>query len=581
MGDWNVTDANKLLPASAVSAVHALADLANSVLSSVKGDLAKVATLPSLSDTPNPLALAATALLSSLEDLLTGAKIHVIAIPIAKTPPTVVQPRVPATIDSLQQWLDVSLNVTDATAQAYQTLLSGTAGNAGFYKTFIESFFDQADANRPQYFQQSDAVTMAVVMAGASSYASIAQAASVLDQLFRPKGSAGSLDARVTPTPQNVTAKPVASATGSTIAIKVEWDPPQAAYPLPYFLGVGISVSRYAVIRLTGPMSPSVSTVLDVFQTQDLAVGLSSDKGVVVAVGSGKNSSYLDTTPPPDNGAPVYYCVAWETKIAEPSATATGKFDKVSMVVKVTQASPTPTQTGSSADWSAFGAAADVFPALAAAAQTVIERAKLLVGGRPSPASRLATALKTTSAMADRLESKAVTLMNDVDALAASLSRPLPGLYLTRMTSSSGGNAFLMSELARRLGDLSDPTRPPFDHGEYVCGMCFVAGAPRLADLTAAIAFLDALFGPASATNPLMNIIAAIDTAVTSAETTVFGPDMRPLSTTTGATVDPLTGKPPLPSTPVISASGVPVAADSVDNPNAGNTNVVPLSELC
>jgi len=321
--------------------------------------------------------------------------------------------------------------------------------------------------------------------------------------------------------------------------------------------------------------------VLDVFTTQDLTEGLESSKGKVVAIGTAKNSSYLDTTKPPDDGSPVYYCVAWETTVTEPSGSTVSKFDKVSTVAKVTQAAPVPSQSGSPPDWASYGAAADMFPTLAASVQTVIERAKLLINGKPSPTSRVADSLKIVSAMADRLEGKAVDLMDDVDALSASLSRPMPGLYVTRMTSGTGGNAFLMTELARRLGNVSDPTRPPFDHGEYVCGLCFVAGAPRLADLQAAVAFLDALFGPPTATNPLLGIITAIDTAVTAAETTVFGENMQPLPPAQASTVDPLTGRPPVPNTPVISNSGTPVASDSVDNPAAGDTNVKPLSELC
>lgn len=581
MGDWNVANANALLPANLTAAIHVFADLASQVLSSAKADLAKVASLPGVPDLPDPLSTAAGALLDSLESLLTGTKIHVIAIPIVKMPPTPAPSRLPPTVTNLQQWLNVEFGSTVETAKAYQTLVAGTGGNAGFYRAFAESFFDQTDANRPQYFNQTDAVTMAVVMAGASSYASIAQAASVFDQLFRPKGAVGSLNGRVTPTPQNVSAKPVISATGASIAVRVEWDAPKAVFTFPYYGGLGISVLRYAVIRLTGQQSMSVTTVLDIFPTQDLTVGMVSKKGTVVAVGSGRNSSYVDTTPPPTDGSPVYYCVAWETKITEPSGTATSKFDKVSTVAKTVQVAPPPGQTGSPPDWTAFGAAANAFPALAASAQIVIERAKLLVNGRPSSTSRLADTLKVVAAMADRLEGKAADLLDDVDALSASLSRPLPELFLTRITSGTGGNAFLMSELARRLGNTSDTTRPPFDNGEYVCGVCFVAGAPRLADLAAAIAFFDALFGPAALSNPLMALINAIDTAVTAVETTVFGPSMQPLPPAVASTVDPLTGRPPVPVTPVIADSGAAVSTDSVENPNAGNTNVVPVSELC
>lgn len=591
MGDWSTIDASQLLPSSVVSGINGLAGLANTVLSAFTSELDKIPSLPSAPDTPSPTAIAAQALLDAVESLTNGSKIHVIVIPISKTIPAESPPAIPATVGDLQDWLDVSFGPAEGTAEAYQRLVASTGGNAGFYRAFSESMFDAADLNRPTYFNQTDAVTMAVLLAGSSSYAGITQAASVLDQLLRPKGSATAA-ARTVPVPQNVTAAPVAAATGARVAVKIGWDPPQPTISLPYFPGLVMSISRYAVIRMTGPAAPSVRSVLDIFSTQDLTAGLATKTAKVIAVGSGKNSSYLDTEGPEDPTTPVYYCVAWETSVKERNGTSTLKFDRVSAVAKVHAVAPTPSQTGSPPDWTAFGAAVDAFPAVANATTRLLERGKTLVATQPSPASRLEQGLKTAGAMADRLEARAVDLMNDVKSLQAALSRPMPSLHVTRMTSGTGGNAFLLSELARRLGNVEDSSRPAFDHGEYVCGVCFVAGAPRLADLAAAIAFFDAMFGPAAPANPLMSLLAALDTAVTAAETDVFGPNMQPLPAGTpttstgtqppgGTAIDPLTGKPATASTPVISSAGVPVATSDPENPNAGDTNVKPLSELC
>lgn len=591
MGDWSTIDANQLIPSSVVSAITGFAELANDALSAFTDTLNKVPSLPSLPDAPSPTSVAATLLLNAIESLINGSKIHVIVIPISKTIPAEAPPEIPATIDDLQTWLDVSFGPAEGTAEAYQQLVASTGGNAGFYRAFSESMFDAADQNRPTYFNQTDAVTMAVMMAGASSYSAITQAASVFDQLLQPKGSATAA-ARTVPVPQNVKVTPVAAATGARVAVKIEWDPPQPVIALPYFPGLVMSVSRYAVIRMTGPAAPSVRSVLDIFSTQTLTVGMSTKTAKVVAIGSGRNSSYLDTEGPTDPTTPVYYCVAWETTAQERGGSSTLKFDRVSTVAKVHAVSPTPPQTGSPPDWSAYGAAIDAFPAVAAAATQLIERGKALVASKPSPSSQLEQGIKAAGGMASRLEARAVDLMNDVKSLQASLSRAMPSLHITRMTSGKGGNGFLLSELARRLGNTADPTRPAFDHGEYVCGVCLVAGAPRLADLEAAIAFFDAMFGAAAPTNPLMNLLAVLDTAVTSAETAVFGPNMKPLPAGTptatagtqppgGTAIDPLTGKPATPSTPVVSNAGVPVGTNDPANPNAGDTNVKPLSELC
>lgn len=579
MGDWSSVDANQLLPADVIAAVRGMASLASAQLSSIKETLDSSISFPSLPDVPNPSAAVASALVDALENLLNGTKIHTLVVPIAKTMPAPKPPVLPATLDDMQAWLDVTIGTRESAAEAYQTLVDKNGGNAGFYKTFAQSLFDGNDPNRPQFYAQSDAVTMAVVLAGASSYASIAQAASMFDQLFKPKGAGGTM-ARTVPTPQNVTAKPVASATGSRIAVRVAWDPPSDVVTLPYFPGVRMTVLRYAVVRLSGPSAASAQSVLDVFPTQDLTEGMSSKNGTVVAIGSGRNASYVDTSPP-DDGLPAYYGVAWEVSVQEPSGTTTLKFDKLSPIVKVSPTAPPPAQTGSPPNWTAFGAAADAFPSLAATVQKLLVRARSFIDGKPKPSSRLSAALDVAVSMAERLEARATDLLADVERLQTSLSRPLPALYVTRMTSGTGGNAFLMSELAARLGDVADPTRPPFDHGEYVCGVCFVAGAPRLADIAAAIAFLDALFGPATSANPLLGILEAIDTAVTAEEASVFDPSMQPMPPDQAAEVDPLTGQPPPPSAPVMSDSGAMVPSDSPENPNQGDTNVIPTSELC
>jgi hypothetical protein len=581
MTQWSVINANQLVPADLVSAVKGAARLADGAIQSVRDAIDGVASVPAIPDVPSAAAVAATALVSALGALVAGTKAHVILIPIAKVVPDQAPPRAPATVDDLQAWLDIRLGPATGTAEAYQALVSGTGGNSGFYRAFIESLFDVGDPNRPQFVNQSDAVTMTVIMAGAASYGTAAQAASVLDQLVRPRGTVGGAGARVIPVPQNVVARPVATASGGRIAVQVSWDPPATVITLPYFPGLSIAVRRYAVIRMTRASGPSARSVLDLFATQDLSEGLTSDGATVIAVGSGLNSRFLDPDPPSDPSSPLYYCVAWETDVAEPSGTVTMPFDQVSGVAKVSASSPPPTHTGSPPDWSAVGAAVDAFPALSATVQRVLAQIGSLVDGTPSPTTRLSSALKTSADMADRLSARARDLLADVDRLQASLSRPLPSLHAIQLTSGTGGNAFLAAELARHLGDLSDAARPPFDSGEYVCGMCVVAGAPRLADLAPVISLLGSLVGPAEPENPLLSVLSAIDTVVTQAEAAVFGPGMRPTVPPPGTAIDPLTGRPAASSTPVISVGGVPVGSADPGNPDQGSTNVKPLSELC
>lgn len=581
MAQWSVIDAGQLVPKDLVSAVRGASGLTTGALEALGADIDAVASLPPLPDLPDPRAAAAEAIVAALDALAAGTKVHVAVIPISKVIPDPAPPRAPATVDDLQAWLDVRLGPAAGTAEAYQALVAGVGGNAGFYRAFLESLFDAGDPNRPQFFDQSDAVTMTVIMSGAASYASVAHAASVIDQLIRPPGSGGGSGGRVIPVPQGVSARPVAAATGGRIAVQVSWDPPQGVITLPYFPGLSMAVRRYAVIRMTSPRATSVRGVLDLFQTQALVEGMTTRDARVVAVGSGLNSRFLDSDPPTDPSAPLYYCVAWEVDVVEPSGTVTMPFDQVSGAVKVAAIAPPPTPTGSPPDWRTVASALDTFPGLSNLVRGVLAQLDTLVGGSPSPTSRLASAMKQASDMAQRLSARASDLLTDVDRLQASLSRPLPSLHAIQLTSGTGGNAFLAAELARRLGDLSDPGRPPFDSGEYVCGVCAVAGAPRLADLTPVIDLFGSLVGPADQDNPLVSVLTVIDTVVTQEEATVFDPGLRPIADPASRAVDPLTGRPPATVAPVISADGIPVASDDAANPNQGDTNVTPVSALC
>lgn len=584
MAQWSVIDAGELIPADLVEAVKGATRLATATVQAMQDGINTIASVPSFPDLPDLSAAAAAVIVTALDALVSGTKAHVVLIPISKVIPDPPPPRAPATVEDLQAWLDVRLGPTTGTAEAYQALVSGVGGNAGFYRAFLESLFDVGDPNRPQFLNQSDAITMTVIMAGAASYASAAHAASVIDQLVRPTGSGGGAGGRVLPIPQGVSARPVAAAAGGRIAIQVSWDPPQNVIALPYFPGLSMAVRRYAIIRVTKSSATSVRGVLDLFSTQNLTEGMSTKDAKVVAVGSGLNSRFLDADPPTDPTAPLYYCVAWEVDVVEPSGTVTMPFDQVSGMAKVAATAPPPSVSGSPPDWRSVGVAMDAFPGLSNTVRRVLAQLESLLQGRPSPTSRLAAAMKDAANMAQRLSARSGDLLVDVDRLQASLSRPLPSLHAIQLTSGTGGNAFLAAELARRLGDLSDSARPPFDAGEYVCGVCVVAGAPRLADLAPIIALFGSLVGPADDDNPLLSVLTAIDTVVTQAEATVFDPGMRPIVPTAGqpvVAVDPLTGRPPAPATSVISADGVPAATEDATNPNQGDTNVIPTSDLC
>lgn len=569
MTNWAVINPNQLIPPALTAAVQGAASALSTALSAAPASLPSIPALPS---PPDPTALVVQAILDTLQSLLEGGPVHVLTIPIAKTIPGQGVATLPPTLDDLQGALNQSGGSTGAIdAAAYADMISGLGGNAGFYRTFASAMMNVQDPNRPQYDAQTDAVAMAVLLVGAPTFPAIVAAASTLDVLVAPQGDSAAA-ARTVPVPQNLKAVPANASPG--VGVQLSWDPPSGAFSSLYFPGVSSKVSRYAVIRSTDASAQAARSVLDFFSTQALTAGMTAGPATVLAVGTGTTSSYLDASPP---ATPAYYCVAWEVAAAENGATATTlPFDRVSNVTKVSAVKPPAPQTGVGPSWVGAGSALQAFPAVADAADAMIAQVSGLLAAPNgnSASSRLAAASQLASAAASRLGANAQTLVADIQRTAAAFARPMPSMYVTQMSSASGGNTYLLQQLATRLGDASDPTAPPFHNGEYVCGVCFVAGAPRLADLAATMTFFDAMFGPAAAGNPLMGLLAAIDTAITSAETAVFGPNMLPLPTGTPAPVPP-------PSTPVIADDGTPVATNDPRNPNTGTTNTTTAADLC
>jgi hypothetical protein len=572
---WTTINPNQLIPPALTAAVSGAASALSAALSVSLPSLPSSLSLPS---PPNPATAVINAILDTLQSLLRGGPIHALTIPIAKTIPGQGVAKLPPTLSDLQGALGQSAGAPSATdASSYASMISGVGGNAGFYRAFAAAMMDARDPNRPQYDAQTDAVVMAVLLVGAPSYPSIVAAASTLDALVAPQGD-NSAAARTVPTPQNLKVTVASTSQSPGIGVQLEWGTPSTSFASPFFPGVVNKVSRYAVIRSTSPSAQSARSVLDLFTTQALTVGMASADGTstVVAIGTGATSSYLDASAS-DPSKPTFYCVAWEVQATENGATTTTlPFDRVSNVTKVSVRAPQPPQTGTSPSWVGAASALAAFPAVEQAASALVAQvASLLAPPNGATAtSRLAAAADLASASAARLGAQASALVGDLARTAAAFSRPIPSMYVAQLASNSGGNAYLLQQLATLLGNTSDPSTPPFFNDEYVCGVCFVAGAPRMADLAPQQAFFSAMFGPASPANPLVGLLAAIDTAVTAAETTVFGTNMQPLPAGTPAPVPP-------PATPVIAADGTPVGTDDPQNPNAGFTNVTTAADLC
>lgn len=580
---WVAANPNKLIPPGLNAGLAGASDAIAAYIDAVKQGLAFAQLYQKnfAAGVPDALALLVQGLIDVVEGILQAGKMHVLFIPMAKVFSGATS-TVPPTLEDVATALGFSfesagVTITSGATRAYSQLAGGQGGNAGFFSAFLRSLTDILDPNRPQYDSPKDAVVMSVVMAGAPTFAETVEMAAAFNRMFVPAANAD-LTARTIPTPQNVVAKIVTVPRAQRMGVQLSWEQPKNIYVLPFFPGVAIKATRYAVIRSTNNKAMTARSVTDLFSTRALTLGLTSDDAArsskVIGIGSAANTSFVDDSEL-DRLKTYYYHVAWEVDVTEKGKTTTVKFDRLSNVAKTKTSVPYATQNSTPPDWTAYGSMTDLVPAVSVQIKVLLEQLRALSERRFGAAAQIAGTL-------DLLNEQLTTSLARLDELNASAKRfaavladPFPSMHATTFTGV-GGNAFLVSELAQRLQDTSDSNRPPFDDSEYVMGLCIVGGGPRLADIKVLTDFLNTIFGTPAEENALFQILNVIDSVVTEQET-VFGQNMQP---TTDA-VDPLTGLPVATVTPVLSEGGLPIATDDGENPNAGDTNIVDLSTLC
>lgn len=605
MTKWNPLYTPTLLPTGFLDDANSVIDYITKAIEETSNFLETFGLTPDdlqkLNAAETAVRLAVTIIkstISAIGDILTGSNVHALVIPIAKNTynfPNIFDiPKenitVPPTITDLQREFNSFLGVpTTAANDAYQNTINGRGGNTGFFNFFAQSLANKNDPNRPQY-GSSDAVAMTVIMAGAPSLAGLIPALNFFDQLTKPKTGA-SFSARLDPVIQDLRTRVVAvSLTGGKQGVEVRWDLRRNPHNPEYFPGMGITIDEIAIIRTTDYKAVKATTVLDLFNTLELKEGLTYNGSTVVAVVDGDTKYYVDDSVTLDPKTPIYYLAACRYTVSENDKAITKMaFNRLSNFSKVNNDRPTVAPSGGingAFEWISFPKPLNVLPGLETTVDAVSEFVKKYIDAwSPTVTDAVDDVRNYYKEAAVRLVARGKEIVSVVERLKAMLNQPLPNIYVTTMHSASGGNSYLLSELAVRLGDRTDNSRPPFDAGEYVAGMCFVAGAARLADIQAAIDFFNMLFGGSEpSTSSLTKAITAIDTAVTLAESIVLGDDMQPVSGTAGAAGASGAGASGTGGTSggfVIADDGTVVDGSSAKNPDAGVTNVVPTSELC
>jgi hypothetical protein len=124
-----------------------------------------------------------------------------------------------------------------------------------------------------------------------------------------------------------------------------------------------------------------------------------------------------------------------------------------------------------------------------------------------------------------RYESIVSDILLQIQALTNLLRLPekLGGVYI-RAFEGTGGNQYLLSDLANSLSD-GFPNAPPFHRGdEYVMGVILMAGGPK-ARVQASTALLRAIF--ASGSSEVESLADTLGEAIGGLEEATFGADLN------------------------------------------------------
>lgn len=510
---WNAFEPAQFFPPAVQSATDALdgaiaagtasLKLAQKALTIAKALSAKAQT--------NPVEAALRATLAEIEEFVDGitgnTQCHAILIPIRKK----IQRRTPSQLGNFR---DLVTNFNDPTYGFIQASRSATAGTPVFWRTLVESVKDVGDTNRPD-FPSTYATTGVCVLAAADTLTDLQVPLQLFANLFL-----GNLrlspTASVLPVVQDLKVSSGAIQGGTGVSLR--WTPLAPVANLPLFTGDTVVAKEIFLVRTSDPLSQGFSNWMDLFihEPLDSPTDL-QEKGNAKVIARIQNHgfvrSYVDTTNVLDPKTTYYYaaCVRYTIEgVVQPM----GAF---SNVVRVSRRAPSrATSRGVPPDWVATPTLLQLIPPL----NTVVGRVKLglsRLGTRTLSNTGNAQLLASTLTQIERLvqtwEQTFSEVQDVTDRLQVITSLGAPGgMYATTITKETGGIDGWLAELAKRLSDETDDSRPQVSDSAVVIGYVIVAGAPRLPELKALRALLELFFGSHPA-NPLIGIAAAFDGA--------------------------------------------------------------------
>lgn len=554
--NWDTFKIDNLLPQevrSVVDAVTSITGALNGILSITKTALEVVKNLASTASA-NPLETVINQTVTELEGFIDGltaeTTAHAIMIPIQKQyygrgeriPADKVPPdQSISSSAALEEDGGFPLREPDtSTIQFINESATATGGNQGFWKAVSVSLLDNGDDNKPE-FPSDFAVGGVCLIFGASNYSELQENFDLFEQLLET-GNRATLSSNTRPVAKNVRTKAVPIlGTTSQVGVQVEWDAVPPVVGIPLFSDEQLVITEVFVIRSSDPLFREQfnwNQAFSVQPTNSLSDLLEEGENKVIARlrNDGVIRRYIDTDEHLEEEKIYFYGLALRYTIDD----VVQPMGNISNVVRTVFTRRTQSTRRSVApDWWATPSLIALFPDLERLINTVrLEVAG--IGSRTSSNSGINTIIEQTITQIDLLLTQGEELLARIEKttgkITALSTKQLAATSATTFSVSTGGMTAWMGELANRLSDETDTTRPPFDEDELVAGVVIVAGAPSIPQLQAFMTLLGLFFG-ASAANPILDAVNAVEVVTRSAETLVFDQSMTATRTETPAVV--------------------------------------------
>jgi hypothetical protein len=418
-------------------------------------------------------------------------------------------------------WSDPELNDFLVQSNRY------SGGNYGYFKTVIDSLWDQGDVNRPQFNNEDDYVGGVMMLMGTGF-----DPLGFLDDIWKLFGmfDLGVDGTPKAPRPTNLRGhamtgivKSSPNATGGKFSTFLQWDVPEVPLTsLRDLGGVILFPERYAIIRIKNNVNAlAANSVPDLMGSRSLAQGDTFGSAEVIFEDAYDimDVTYIDKDIEANPDDSFYYTIAWKLKGYNKGESDEKEYGYwyTSNVVRIT---PYPTAPASTPpDWYRTPSISSLFPQFAYFLRLLVaelEKLAARITGVADLIKEYVDFLKSEIAKYEALVNK---ILDAIKALSVKFEFPKTGIYY-RTFKGKGGNTFFIQDLGMSLRKGYENAPPFFKGDEYVTGVILLTGGPEVL-VDTMMTLMGWLFG--SASDELTPFLENLDGPVAELEDKYFG----------------------------------------------------------